>query len=137
MPNRTVHIPAGVASGATFASVRAINERDEVIYARAIGGLIGGYFGAQLPDIIDPSTNGPNHRSLGHGVLPNACAAAYLQKPYEDLRGYLSVRAEEYNTPIPSALIQCLIGMLDGFIAGYVSHLVLDSFTPKGLPLVA
>lgn len=135
MPNRTVHIPAGVASGATFASVRAINERDEVIYARAIGGLIGGYFGAQMPDIIDPSTNGPNHRSLGHGILPNTCAAAYLHRPYENLRRYLNVRAEEY-TLIPSTLMQCLIGVLDGFIAGYVSHLVLDSFTPKGLPLL-
>lgn len=78
---------------------------------------LGGAACAALPDIIEPATN-PNHRALFHSV---ACAGAVSYGAFGKHTQKLS--PEERHTLRVAAL-------------SYLSHLFLDSQTPKSLPLV-
>jgi|GEM_PF-3282572 len=59
MPNRDVHVPVGKAVGTLTAGYLAKDENWHLVLIRAPGGYIGGKLGALMPDIIDPSSNGP------------------------------------------------------------------------------
>jgi len=136
MPNRDVHIKVGVGFAVSATIVAAIASNEEITFEeicmRVAGAVLGGYVGARLPDIIDPSSRGPNHRSLGHGVVPNGTLCALGTERYLDMRknllGESDKKSRIYN--------QLIVGAMDGFIAGHTSHLILDSRTPKGLPVI-
>lgn len=80
------------------------------------GGAIGTVAGV-LPDVIEPATN-PNHRKLFHSVTAGTIVT------------YGMVKANQSN------LTDEAKAMINIVSAGYLSHLVLDSRTPKGLPLL-
>lgn len=134
MPNRDVHIKVGVGLAVSSTIVVAIASKEELsfedICMRMLGAAFGGYVGARLPDVIDPSSRGPNHRSVGHGIAPNGALYALCSKKF------LATRKILLEEPNPQSRIgnQFMVGAMDGFIAGHASHLVLDSRTPKGLP---
>ena len=103
-----------------------------------------------MPDICDPPLH-PNHRSVGHGVLPCGIVLVELQKGLADWQGLSRQRAAGHqaladgSTTLQAqvwhellALAWRLIaGILAGIPAGYLYNLVLDAISPKGLPLVA
>jgi membrane-bound metal-dependent hydrolase YbcI (DUF457 family) len=80
-------------------------------------GYASGCAGGVLPDILEPASN-PHHRKFFHSKT-TAVATAIAGK-----KAILS----KQNPILKSALV--------GAAAGYGSHLVLDSKTPKGLPLI-
>jgi len=135
MPNRDVHVKWGVTSGVVTTALTAIinDERLTIMewFARLSSAAAAGYIGARLPDIIDPPTN-PNHRSWGHGVLPNTIAYSAVIKTASNYRKKLSQEASE-----DKLLNSFAIGAMDGFVGGHLSHLALDARTPKSLPLVS
>lgn len=139
MPNRDVHVPVSVSAGGLVAGVCAIDQPIEVLLSRTAGGAIGGWLGGLMPDIIDPSKNGPNHRSLGHGIIPVSLICSIGFEKFLSLRDHLkdkSDRARFDDDLSTSLLLEALIGAMDGFIAGYLAHLALDARTPKGLPII-
>jgi len=71
-------------------------------------GLVGS-LSARLPDILEPATN-PNHRKFFHSIL-------------------LLLTSGTGTLTLTNSLIKA-------FCAGYVSHLIADLTTPKGLPLI-
>lgn len=136
MPNRDVHVKVGVGSAifTTVATAIVLDEKltFEEMLMRILGATIGGYVGARIPDIIDPSSRGPNHRSIGHGVVSNGAIYAYGKDKFLDTREKLSKETDNQNR----LFNQFIVGAMEGFVAGHASHLILDSRTPKGLPLV-
>lgn len=147
MPSRAVHSRVGAVAGAAAAFAAANAESDGDRLVEALGGMLGGYVGGLLPDGIDAPTT-PNHRSVGHGglavtILAKATWAAFAEQ----------LRARSVACVVASAdpalpqetrnalqfqatLYRLAAGFVLGFPAGYASHLALDLFTPRSLPLI-
>ncbi len=86
----------------------------------ALCGLGGSAIGAAagvLPDIIEPATN-PNHRKFFHSVTTGAVVS------------YSMIKANQSELTEETKAVINIAG------AGYLSHLLLDSETPKGIPLI-
>ena len=81
------------------------------------GGAFLGAVGGVLPDILEPATN-PHHRNFFHS-LTVVVAASY---------GLYKTNRSDFSTDVKAALTATGIG--------YLSHLALDSSTPKSLPLI-
>lgn len=73
-----------------------------------------------LADKIDPPTS-PNHRSIGHSVSVNSILLPRLWQIVENNPNLTFKQKKFYQS----------------MICSYASHLVLDSTTPMGLPLLA
>jgi len=80
--------------------------------------LLGGAFAGLLPDLLEPA-NSPNHRSFFHSV------ALLLLLTYGNFKIWQNESLDE-NQKIALSLIS----------AAYSSHLVADSTTAKGLPIL-
>ena len=89
----------------------------EFIGKSLAGGGIGAFCGV-LPDLIEPATC-PNHRKFFHSIT----AASAI--------GYGMYKANSSDLPDKDKELINLAG------ASYLSHLLLDSETEFGLPLVA
>jgi len=79
-------------------------------------------FAGRLPDLIEPSLNNPNHRQFFHSLV-FACGIIVAVKHL-----YLW----EPQTP-QEKLCRWVLLIMAG---GYLSHLALDSSTPKSLPVL-
>lgn len=77
---------------------------------------VGGAAIAALPDILEPATN-PNHRALFHSL---ACGGAVAYGAF----------GKHTNKLSPNSKHALHVAALS-----YLSHLLLDSGTPKGLPI--
>lgn len=68
MPSANTHVPIGLMVGASrdTSTPKEAPSLDRLI--ETLGGLLGGYIGARLPDIIDPPTS-PNHRDIAHSAI--------------------------------------------------------------------
>ena len=105
-----------LSAGAYIAAKRAQNE--EVDWGNAIGwGAIGAGIGL-LPDIIEPA-NGPAHRASAHSLAAGG-TVLYAAKTTWD-----STTANSEQKAGFAALT-----------AAYLSHLIADSDTPAGLPII-
>ncbi|QUN04782.1 metal-dependent hydrolase [Shewanella yunxiaonensis] len=84
--------------------------------APVLGGVV-----SKLPDIIEPAFH-PNHRQFFHSVTMLTLLSAGL------LKAYRWSPEEPLEKFIRGAILICG--------AAYLSHLICDASTPKGLPLV-
>ena len=80
--------------------------------------LAGGAFAGLLPDFLEPATN-PNHRSLFHSVA----SVLFL----------INVNCKVWQDENLDEIQKLALSL---FSAAYGSHLVADSTTTKGLPLL-
>lgn len=149
MANGKTHKWIGMAAGGGVALLRAQREPLPDQLFEAVGGVIGGYFGGKMPDILEPAIHGW-HRDICHswtvgGVIATGVAA--LERWEKDCRERAaSFRRRHLAAGVPplTAFYYWLAewfwslaaGFVAGFGAGYVSHLVLDASTPRGLPLL-
>lgn len=78
---------------------------------------IGGGIVASIPDLLEPATS-PNHRGIFHSLL---CGLAVF---------YVAFGKPSANLSLPNQF------SLRAVALSYLSHLFLDSLTPKSLPLV-
>lgn len=149
MANGRTHEWIGMAAGGGVAAFRARREPLPDQLVEAVGGVIGGYFGGKMPDILEPAIHSW-HRDICHswtvgGVIATGVAA--LERWEKDCRK----RAADFRRRRLATGVQPLLGFfywlaewfwslaagfVAGFGSGYVSHLVLDAFTPRGLPLL-
>ena len=130
MSNRSTHALAGFAVCALALGLMehtaqrnslrngliARHDREKVLGKVLLGGLAGTVAGC-LPDILEPATH-PGHRAFFHSA---ACAGGIV---YALHRWLPRVQDPELRQFILSLAVS------------YGSHLVLDSDTPKGLPLI-
>lgn len=147
MPNRETHARVGVALGGIDAALRVISAPTCYVMAETLGGLLGGYIGGVLPDLIEPATT-PNHRQVAHSLA--VCGALSLARVAEwqaicraaagrEARRamHLPLGSDERTEADTAAFVwRFIAGALVGFVAGYASHLLLDAGTASGLPIV-
>ena len=126
-----------------------------------VGSGAGGYFGGRLPDVIEPATT-PNHRGPAHSFVGTGFLvrlAGNLDRWEDGWRDQAEYHGEsrrrewsQFQTASAWEAVQHLIksglhglaelffallsGIPIGVVAGYVSHVVADGFTPKSVPIV-
>lgn len=147
MPNRSTHAMLGALTGGAIAAALAGSAPTREFAAETIGGLIGGWAGGLLPDVIEPATS-PHHRQLAHSLAAaggltmtkvaewqascRSAATEALQRA-----GSLPVGcADRNNTELAAILWRLAAGLIVGVVVGYGSHLALDACTPRGLPII-
>lgn len=142
------HRQVGGLSGAGLAAYRAHKRPGADVVAELIGGYVGGRLGGSLPDIIDPPTS-PRHRSIGHGVVPISYATKWVSGHLNNIQEACRIKAAELDQRaanmaeglertlcvLAAFFLRFLSGAAAGVIAGYLSHLSFDFFTPASLPL--
>lgn len=149
MPNRPIHVAVSTPVGAGYAAYKAKDINGLPGSLEVIGGGLGGFVGGLAPDWIDPPCH-PGHRAVGHGALPVAGVAIYWQQNLDAWQQNLRRIADDHMQrqsiatdplavvwhTIAEWALRLLSGVLAGFGAGYLSHVVLDFGTPRCLPLI-
>ena len=144
--HRAVAIPAGIC-------ISLFQSKGEPLVDRIIeaaGAGCGAPIGAIIPDRLDPLNNGPNHRSWVPSVSLTMAGGHLIRQKLSEAQQYLRAQSTAHAQEAKSATdplvriwhILCawlclfLAGCLAGFVVGYGSHLMLDAFTPRSLPLI-
>ena len=150
MPNREVHVAAGIVCGGALAAICAEDQTPSQFVMETLGGLTGGYVGGRLPDILEPATS-PRHREIAHSVVTGGsmihlgrCQLLKWQqgcRKQADLardrrREQMTGSLRELGFQLLEMFWRAFAGAIAGFLAGYVSHLVLDAVTPLSIRLV-
>ncbi len=138
MPCRDEHNELGMLAGGLAALVSSLSAASPPtgwdLVARIGGGLVGGGFGSQLPDVFEPATS-PHHRSTMHSAaITTAIGAGGIRHAVPVANALCERNAT--TDPGTSALQNLLAGMVVGTAAGYISHTVADALTPRGIPLL-
>jgi len=150
MPNRNEHQITGAIVGGSLALAKSNGQSVSHRTIEIIAGLIAGYYLACLPDILEPADS-PNHRSLAHGAAPGVALISACINQLDSLQSLLRAHADQRATLAKQALtpgselwnlvlellFRLLAGAAAGAVGGYGSHLALDGFSQRGLPLVA
>jgi inner membrane protein len=118
MPNAKEHVifAAGVGLVGYAAYCAFLDRKFDIGEALLATGTC--VLGSLVPDAVEPALH-PCHRSVAHSVGAGALSVRTMSEAWR-------------NTKVPADL-DFLLGFL---LLGYVSHLVLDARTPKGLPLL-
>ncbi len=136
MSSRAEHHRAGIVAGALVGLVativKGLDREPMDLVIGALGGGLGGVFGARIPDLLEPPTS-PDHRGVVHGVAFNAAVLAKLAPSAAAASRDLVAGAED---PFDRKLRLLVGSALVGTTAGHLSHIALDATTPRGLPLL-
>lgn len=154
MPNAATHKALGAVTGlaATHCCVTPLlrpEEEENGKPALLLTGLAAGGVGGRIPDLLDPPIH-PNHRGLYHSVLAGCVVVGgailtvkALKFLYEQTHHTHGTEARPTTTGQGGAkssgisLKQAAIGAAVLAVLGAIaSHLLADSGTPDGLPLV-
>ncbi len=129
MPNKSEHLKVAATAGFILGSISALlKNKNQTDFASLISDVItegiatamATSIGALLPDILEPATN-PNHRKFFHSI------AMFLGLSYDQLQ---QMRQDAGSN---EEFWRWLLNKLE---LGYLIHLLQDSGTPKGLPLI-
>ena len=141
MPNRAEH--QGIAP--TFQAVVEVFRKPALHWRDRLpdlaGAAAGATFGGTLPDLLEPATS-PNHRQFAHGVLPATAVACFARRQIKEGVEALYRWAEEApvsgveDGELPRWMRFAIAGFCRAVSTGYISHLVADATTPRGLPLI-
>ena len=135
-------------AGAGYAFYKAKNENSFDTVIEILGGIFGGNLGSQIADSIDLPTN-PHHRSIAHGMIPNAMATPLFLSLLKTVQTWLGENATKYQTKANSTKslfielwnnflsLLCHFGarFIAGIGIGHLSHLALDIRTPASLQI--
>jgi hypothetical protein len=165
MPNRETHASVGLVSGMGYAAFEAKGQPTLNVVAEMAGGALGGYWGGQLPDWVEPALHSW-HRSIAHSGVVGATVTVHARSTFISWQEHCRKQAESCRVkreaipmvPHPSQpnlfvpaqgqgwqhflltieewFWHVAAGFANGFAAGYVSHLALDAFTPRSIPLL-
>ena len=143
------HALAGAFMGGLVAARKAQSPLTSNPLAEVVGGTLGGWAFGRLPDRIEPALS-PRHRGPAHAVAPVGAGSYWVGEKLDDMQEWCRQRAQGCAARAASA-IDALVkvawqlaesfwyfaaGFVAGALAGYVSHILLDCFTPGGLPLL-
>jgi hypothetical protein len=158
MPGREKHKYVGAAAGVGLAAYKAHGQPKQYFLIEIIGGGLGGMVGGMAPDWLEPAVSSW-HRGVCHSVgvgwvmyaqqllasWANVCrenaAKCRIVPQVEDVHTgeWIPIK----RTPLQQAWAEIcefvwilMAGFLNGLAGGYVSHLLLDAMTPRGIPLV-
>lgn len=118
MGKRLEHLLIGALAGLGIYGLYKWLKKETPTLQGALGSVVVGGLVGLVPDIIEPATN-PNHRSFFHSV------ALLFLLGYGNLKAWQSSQLSEDQKLFVSILS-----------VAYGSHLIADSTTKKGLPLL-
>jgi hypothetical protein len=150
MPNAQVHAAIGTASGGLVAFLCSSDLSPEARLTITLSGAYGGYVGGCAPDVLEPAIHAW-HRSFFHSAVAGAGvfqtanvpvrewvqnlltkSAAIRQRrlePGADHPDHATLWLQEFG-------LYTLCGFLIGLPVGYLSHLIADAGTERGLPFI-
>ncbi len=149
MPNRNVHVPVGMASGLAYSLYLTRDQQGNDRFFEVIGGIVGGYWGGRLPDLLEPA-NSSMHRAFAHSTTTGASLVFGTHAVAQEWAQFFREKAADLqrrrqNNPMSEGdltinvffevVLRITAGLLPGLMAGYASHLALDACTPRSLPL--
>ena len=117
MPGRRTHMLAGATAGVVVYGVAKHFKKEEWTLGGVLIALVWGILGGMLPDVLEPAINS-HHRQFFHSLLVAGIAYWGRDKLYQ----MLNLTSEQ-------------IEACNFLLVGYASHLVLDSTTPRCIPL--
>lgn len=135
MPNGTTHRAAG-GWGAVFTYLMIQNNsevKEEIDLGEILFSTFVGTATSRIPDILEPPLN-PNHRAFFHSLAFGGIVSFVGVRAWKDLqvkRNERKVLGIEQMSVSEIIDIILLIGS-----ASVLLHLLMDGFTPKGLPLL-
>ncbi len=119
MPNKNTHQMLAAFAAGTFSLVN--EQSDKQVIEKALLNMSISTLATSLPDLLEPATS-PHHRQIFHSLMFGGIVVYAGCKLYE-------WRPEERWERVARNLL--LVGC-----GSYLLHLLADSFTPRGLPLV-
>ena len=149
MANARTHQVVGVISGLGVTALCRIREEKNVRLGELLGAGFGGAVGGALPDLIEPATSS-YHRQFAHSGVAAGGIVFTALKGLPALRAKLDAKADELYAQATAAthwlgeillflgafLIDALAGFVTGVAGGYLSHILLDATTPRGVPII-
>jgi membrane-bound metal-dependent hydrolase YbcI (DUF457 family) len=146
--NGKAHVIGGIIGGPAAGIATLIKANRQPTLMEVGGWFAAGVVGAKLPDLLEPAFC-PTHRKFCHSGCMLALDLAALQsQTLQDMIEGLLQHAKRYHLMAQNSednqlgyklcayLLEFSAGALPGFLGSYASHLILDSTTPCGLPLV-
>lgn len=150
MPDNGIHTFVGAGAGLFTALYRARTQEPLHQLAEGVGGGLAGCLGGKLPDIIEPPTSswhrGPFHSVAALGLLSSSFPRleAWEQWCRENAEHHRNVRMAPNVDPfsqflhfLAEAVWRILAGIPAGFVAAYISHLLMDGVSARSIPLIA
>lgn len=147
MANAKEHSDIGIVTGAVTGAI-VLRDQPWLLWLLGIvTNALTGKVGAALPDKFEPASRGPNHRRFWHsrfillitlGVAVALLVGAFLifKKVYSKRCHKKHVLPNQRVLELSQKSFRIANFFAPGLFAGYASHLVRDSVTPKGLPLL-
>jgi len=130
MSNKGTHTVVGAIAGGIVAYRLLSNKVDSGLSNITFGGIVGGAVGGILADIVDPPSSF-THRAEGHSIGINIVVSLI----YIFILAPLLAKLFLYFGEKPGGEGWFFwAGFIWGLISGHISHLILDSTTPMGLP---
>lgn len=151
MAGRRDHDAAGTITGLVAALLAAPTDITAPELAmELLGGALGGRVGSHIPDVLEPAIHS-HHRDVAHSLTFAATAAPAAMKLARRIQERLRAKADEFRARREAssdgyerfvmglAEIACrvAVGFVGGLVPGYLSHLVLDAATPRGIPILS
>ncbi len=150
MPNRRTHALVAVAASGLVGYLVSDGLPDEARVTITLGAVCGGLVGGLAPDVLEPAIH-PWHRSVFHSAAFGAAVGKVgvhpIRKVAADLRAEAATVREQrlalgIGHPDHRRLWfeelgrYFLIGFFTGAPVGYLSHLLADMGTSRGIPLI-
>lgn len=153
MPDRQTHLDAAIAVGVLAALLASKADTPWALLAEIGGTIAGSVLGGILPDVLEPGTSSW-HRKSFHSVTALSGTAGLAVSPPEEITAFrkrlrqraATLRAQRETLPPGHAKrtdfwlaemgCHVVAGASVGLPVGYVSHLLLDGRSPRGLPTI-
>ncbi len=119
MPDARVHAVAGASTGVAWYVVYCRKSGIKVKFPDLLVASVIGLAGGLLADVFEPASD-PNHRKFAHSILLALGLVVLIGLIWHDS----AFNSEEQRLA------------LGGLIVAYLSHLMLDSATPRSIPLI-
>ena len=117
MPNRSTHLVVGTTAGVAAYFITKLIPDEPFTFKGLTGSALAVAFFGLLPDLIEPAIH-PNHRAFAHSFTMSGM-----------LLGSNLITWKSPNFPIG---VKFMITICS---SAYLSHLMADARTPKGLPI--
>lgn len=119
MPNANVHSVAGASAGMAWCVIYCRKSGIKVKLPDLLVASSVGLAGGLLADLLEPASN-PNHREFAHSILVAIGLVVLIGLIWRNS----AINSEEQSLALGSMIV------------AYLSHLMLDSATPKSIPLI-
>lgn len=149
MPGRKTHVNVGGLAGTGLAAYQSAGQMGTERIYEIVGGYFGGRLGGAWPDILEPGTSSW-HRQFAHSITAGGVITAAAHAQLSLAQRWLRDKAAECDQRVAArregesailwqlcaVVLRFMAGMIAGVIAGYLSHVALDAFTPRSVPVI-